>query len=146
MKFQIINGPNLNLIGKREKDIYGEISMEDYLNLLKDHFRDMSLGYSQSNREGEIIDKVQQSGKESDGLIINAGGYTHTSVSIRDAIAAIDIPVVEVHISHIYQRESFRHTSLLAPVCEGSIVGFGLDGYRLALEALRLIHAQRSKR
>lgn len=120
--------------------------MEDYLNLLKDHFRDMSLGYSQSNREGEIIDKVQQSGKESDGLIINAGGYTHTSVSIRDAIAAIDIPVVEVHISHIYQRESFRHTSLLAPVCEGSIVGFGLDGYRLALEALRLIHAQRSKR
>lgn len=146
MKFQIINGPNLNLIGKREKDIYGEISMEDYLNLLKDHFRDMSLGYSQSNREGEIIDKVQQSGKESDGLIINAGGYTHTSVSIRDAITAIDIPVVEVHISHIYQRESFRHTSLLAPVCEGSIVGFGLDGYRLALEALRLIHAQRSKR
>ena len=146
MKFQIINGPNLNLVGKREKDIYGDISMEDYLKLLKEHFKDMTLDYYQSNLEGEIVDQIQQASGRVDGLVINGGGYTHTSVSIRDAIASVSLPVVEVHISNIYQRESFRHTSLMAPVCEGSVIGFGLDGYRLAIEALRMIHTRQSNR
>lgn len=145
MKFQVINGPNLNLVGKREKDIYGDISMDDYFKLLREHFKDMSLEYYQSNVEGEIIDKIQQASGDFDGLVINGGGYTHTSVSIRDAIASVSLPVVEVHISNIYQRESFRHTSFIAPVCDGSLIGFGLDGYRLAIEALRMIHTRQSR-
>lgn len=145
MKFQIINGPNLNLVGKREKDIYGDISVDDYVKLLRKHFEDISLEYDQSNIEGEIVDAIQKADGEFDGLVINGGGYTHTSVSIRDAIASVSLPVVEVHISNLYKRESFRHTSMIAPVCRGSLIGFGLDGYRLAIEALRMIHTQKSK-
>jgi len=145
MKFQIINGPNLNLIGKREKEVYGDIKMEDYLKLLREHFQDMTLEYYQSNLEGELIDQIQQSAGEYKGIVLNAGGYTHTSVSIRDAIASVSTPVVEVHISQLMKRESFRHTSLIAPVCSGTIMGFGLDGYRLAIEALRLMVTQQSK-
>ena len=146
IKFQIINGPNLNLVGKREKNIYGDISMDEYIGLLREHFKDMDLEYYQSNIEGEIVEAIQQASGNYDGVVINGGGYTNSSVSIRDAIASVSLPVVEVHISNIYQRESFRHTSLIAPVCEGSLIGFGLDGYRLAVEALRMIHTQKSKR
>ena len=146
MKFQIINGPNLNLIGKREKEVYGEIKMEDYLKLLREHFPDMTLDYYQSNQEGDLIDQIQQSAGSFDGIVLNAGGYTHTSVSLRDAIASVSKPVVEVHISHLLKRESFRHASMIAPVCSGTIMGFGLDGYRLAIEALRLMVTQQSKK
>ncbi len=146
MKIQILNGPNLNLIGQREKQIYGDIRLEDYLKLLREHFADITLYDHQTNLEGELVDRIQRAGKEVNGVVLNAGGYTHTSVSIRDAIASIGIPVVEVHVSNIYQRESFRHESYIAPVCEGSIIGFGLDGYRLAIEGLRLIHLQQSKK
>lgn len=145
MKVQIINGPNLNLIGEREKKLYGSIKFEDYIKLLKEHFNTFELNYYQSNVEGEIIDSIQQSRKTMNGIVLNAGAYTHTSVAIRDAIASIKIPVIEVHISNIYDREAFRHTSLLAPKCMGSIVGFGLDGYRLAIEGLRFIHTQKDK-
>lgn len=140
MNIQIINGPNLNLLGKREKEIYGTATFEKYLDLLKKHFEAFHLDYYQSNVEGDIINKIQKTGFEYDGIIINAGGYTHTSVAIADAIAAVEAPVVEVHISNIYAREEIRHTSLLAPKCAGSIVGFGLDGYRLAIESLRIIN------
>mgnify|MGYP006282409927 CR=1 FL=1 len=143
MKVQIINGPNLNLIGKREKEIYGNINFQDYIAILKGHFQDYSLTFFQSNIEGEIIDQIQKADKESDGIILNAGGYTHTSVSIRDAVAAIETPVIEVHITNLYDREDFRHTSLVAPKCHGSIIGFGLDGYRLGIESLRFIHSQK---
>jgi 3-dehydroquinate dehydratase-2 len=146
MKFQIINGPNLNLVGKREKEVYGDIKMEDYLKLLREHFPDMTLDYYQSNHEGELIDQLHQSAASFDGIVLNAGGYTHTSVSLRDAIASVSRPVVEVHISHLLKRETFRHTSLIAPACSGTIMGFGLDGYRLAIEALRLMVTQQSKK
>jgi 3-dehydroquinate dehydratase-2 len=145
MEFQILNGPNLNKVGSREKDIYGDIRMDDYMKLLREHFQDMTLDYYQSNIEGEIIDALQEAAGKYDGLVVNAGGYTHTSVSIRDAIGSLSLPVVEVHISNLSRRESFRHTSLITPVCDGSVMGFGLDGYRLAIEGLRLMIAQRSK-
>ncbi|MFO8234020.1 MAG: type II 3-dehydroquinate dehydratase [Bacteroidales bacterium] len=145
MTIQILNGPNLNLIGQREKDIYGNIKFEDYIKLLKELFTDFEFLYYQSNVEGEIVNKIQQAGKETEGIVINAGAYTHTSVAIRDAITAIKVPVVEVHISNIYDREEFRHKSLLAPKCNGSVIGFGLDGYRLAIEALRFIRSQKNK-
>jgi 3-dehydroquinate dehydratase-2 len=138
MKIQIINGPNLNLLGKREKSIYGNISFEQYLKLLHELFHEFQIDYFQSNVEGEIINKLHEAGFSYDGIILNAGGYTHTSVSIADAIASITTPVVEVHISNILSREEFRHISLIAPKCVGSIMGFGLDSYRLAIEALRL--------
>jgi len=139
MKIQIINGPNLNLIGKREPDIYGDISFEKYLGLLKDLFKDIKIEYYQSNIEGEIISKIHETGFDFDGIVINAGGYTHTSVAIADAIAAVKAPVVEVHISNVFAREDFRKNSLIASKCKGSISGFGLDSYRLAIESLRVI-------
>jgi len=139
MKIQIINGPNLNLLGKREKEIYGDIPFEKYLELLKDVFKDIEIEYYQSNIEGEIINKIQETGYSFNGIVLNAGGYTHTSVAIADAIAAIKTPVVEVHITNIFAREEFRHISLIAPNCMGSISGFGLDSYRLAIESLRVL-------
>jgi len=144
MHIQIINGPNLNLIGQREKEIYGNIKFTDYIRILKEHFQNFTIEYFQSNVEGEIIDQLQKANKEASGVVLNAGGYTHTSVAIRDAIAGLKIPVVEVHISNIYEREEFRHNSYLAPKCVGSIIGFGLDSYRLAIESLRFIKTQKS--
>jgi len=134
MKVIIINGPNLNLLGKREKNIYGNQSFEDYFSSLKTKYAQVDLHYFQSNSEGWIIDKIHEVGFEYDGIIINAGAYTHTSVAIRDAIASVTTPAVEVHISNIHAREEFRHHSHLSAVCKGVIVGLGLDGYRLALE------------
>ena len=130
MKLAIINGPNLNLLGSREKEIYGDQSFLDYFKTLE-HENDVELYYFQSNVEGDIINYLQDFGCE--GFILNAGGYSHTSVSIRDCIAAINTPVIEVHISNISSRESFRHNSLLSPVCEGCIFGFGLKGYQMAI-------------
>ncbi len=133
MKIIIINGPNLNLIGKREEDIYGKQRFENYLESLQKEFNDIKIEYFQSNVEGEIINKLHEIGFTFDGIILNAGGYTHTSVAIADAVKAITTPVVEVHISNIFARETFRHTSFIAPNCIGSITGFGLDSYRLGL-------------
>ena len=138
MKIQIINGPNLNLLGTREVDIYGKGSFNEFLKLLKEHYEDFTIEYYQSNVEGEIINKIQEVGFNFDGIILNAGGYTHTSVAIADAIAAIKSPVVEVHISNIFAREEYRQKSLIAPKCIGSISGFGMDSYRLAFESLRV--------
>ena len=135
MKLIIINGPNLNLLGTRETSVYGNQTFDEYFKLLQSKFTTVELSYFQSNVEGELINKLQEVGFSWDGIILNAGGYTHTSVSIRDAIASIKIPVIEVHISNIYAREEFRHTSLIAPKCKGSISGFGLDSYRLAIES-----------
>lgn len=138
MKITIINGPNLNLLGKREPDTYGHVAFEDYLKLLRELYADIEIDYFQSNVEGELVTKIQEAGFSVDGIVLNAAGYTHTSVSLADAVAAVPAPVVEVHISNILKREEFRHTSLIAPVCIGSIMGFGLDSYRLGVEALRL--------
>ena len=135
MKITIINGPNLNLLGIREKEIYGKESFEEYFNLLKKKYPNIELDYYQSNIEGEIINKLQEKGFKNDGIILNAAGYTHTSVSIADAIKSIKTPVVEVHISNILEREPYRHISLIAPNCKGSIFGFGLKGYDLAIES-----------
>jgi 3-dehydroquinate dehydratase-2 len=135
-KIQIINGPNLNLLGERETEIYGSSSFEDFYDELKEIYSsDVQLAYFHSNIEGELVNKIQEAGKKMDGIILNAAAYTHTSVAIRDAIAAIKVPVVEVHISNVYAREEFRHTSLIAPVCKGVISGFGLDSYILALDS-----------
>ncbi|MCK5345936.1 MAG: type II 3-dehydroquinate dehydratase [Candidatus Heimdallarchaeota archaeon] len=139
MKIQIINGPNINLIGLREKKIYGDISFDAYLKTLKELYKDVEIEHFQSNIEGEIIDKIQQTGFSYDGIILNAGGYTHTSTAIADAIASVITPVVEAHISNILAREEHRHVSMIAPKCAGSIMGFGLDSYRLAIESLRYI-------
>lgn len=136
MHIVIINGPNLNLLGKREIDIYGGQSFEDFLSKLKTTFSQIELTYFQSNIEGEIINTIQQYGFSADGIIINAGGYSHTSIAIGDAIKAITTPVIEVHISNIYSREDFRHHSYLSAVCKGTIIGLGLSGYRLAVEYL----------
>lgn len=137
MKIWIINGPNLNLLGSREENVYGSQSFESYLDELKLAFPLIGLFYYQSNVEGELINQLHKIGNSSeyDGIILNAGGYTHTSVALRDAIAAIQLPVVEVHISNVYARESFRHTSLLSASCKGVIVGFGLESYKLALHS-----------
>jgi 3-dehydroquinate dehydratase II len=135
MKIIIINGPNLNLIGVREKNIYGERTFTDYLAELVVRFKSVNLEYFQSNVEGEIINKLQQVGFSYDGIIMNAGAYSHTSVAIADAVRAIATPVVEVHISNIFAREEFRHISLTAPACRGIISGLGLDSYRLAIES-----------
>ena len=136
MKIALINGPNLNLLGSRETQIYGSQTFESYLAELRLKHPLVELSYFQSNVEGEIINYLQET--EVDGFVLNAGGYTHTSVSIRDCIAAIATPVVEVHISNIAARESFRHTSLLTPVCSGSIIGFGLAGYSLAIQSFEV--------
>jgi 3-dehydroquinate dehydratase-2 len=138
MKIQIINGPNLNLLEKREKSMYGGQSFEGYLKILTDVYSDYEISYFQSNIEGEIVNKIQETGFGYDSIIINAGGYTHTSVAIRDAIEMVKCPVVEVHISNILDRDDFRHKSIIGPVCTGSIMGFGLDSYRLAVESLRI--------
>jgi 3-dehydroquinate dehydratase II len=136
MKIDIINGPNLNLLGRREPEKYGHSSFEEYLSVLKSRFPGIIFNYYQSNIEGEIINEIHKSGFSSDGIILNAGGYTHTSVAITDAITAIKVPVIEVHITNIFAREEFRHSSLIGRNCKGSISGFGLDSYRLAVEAL----------
>lgn len=136
MKLIIINGPNLNLLGRREPEVYGNEPFESYFDKLKKRFPDVELSYFQSNIEGEIVDKIQEFGYSCDGIVINAGGYSHTSVAIRDAIAAVPAPAVEVHISNVFAREDFRHTLLLAPVCRGCISGFGLNGYQMAVESL----------
>ncbi|MFD1255529.1 type II 3-dehydroquinate dehydratase [Mucilaginibacter terrae] len=134
MNIQIINGPNLNLLGVREKSIYGDASFETYFATLQQRYPEHTFSYFQSNKEGELIDKLHNVGFTADGIIINAGAYTHTSIAIADAIAAIATPVIEVHISNVYKRETFRHQSMLAASCRGVIVGFGMDSYRLALE------------
>ena len=134
-QIQIINGPNLNLLGVREPEIYGTQTFEDYFIELRKLFPDASLHYYQSNHEGDIIDKIHEVGFSLDGIILNAGAYTHTSVAIADAIRSVTSPVVEVHISNVFKREAFRHHSFLSEACKGCIVGFGLDSYRLAIES-----------
>ncbi len=133
MKILIMNGPNLNLLGKREPEVYGSINFESYFETLKNTFSNLSLTYFQSNIEGELINKLHEVGFEYDGIVLNAGAYTHTSVALRDAVSGIETPVIEVHISNTHQREDFRHKSFISPVCKGVILGFGLDSYRLAL-------------
>ena len=135
MKLFIINGPNLNLLGVREPSVYGNQSFTQYLEELKKKFASIQIDYFQSNVEGELINKLHEVGFTYDGIILNAGGYTHTSVAIADAISAIKTPVIEVHISNIFAREEFRHNSLIAGKCKGSICGFGMDSYRLAVES-----------
>ena len=135
-KIQIINGPNLNLLGKREPTVYGNQTFEEYFEVLKENFPNYELFYFQSNSEGAIIDKIHEIGFAFDTIIINAGAYTHTSVAIADAIRSISTPVIEVHISNVFKRESFRHHSYLSEVCKGCIVGFGLDSYRLAINSI----------
>ena len=135
-KILILNGPNLNLLGIREPDVYGNRSFDDYLSVLQSQYTDVELDYFQSNIEGELIDKMQEVGFSYDGIVLNAGAYTHTSVALHDCIRAITTPVVEVHISNVHQREAFRHHSMISSACCGVICGFGLDSYRLALEAI----------
>ncbi|MEN0004282.1 MAG: type II 3-dehydroquinate dehydratase [Bacteroidota bacterium] len=134
MKFLIINGPNLNLLGTREPEIYGDESFEHFFARLQQEFPTVTLHYFQSNSEGALIDKLHEVGFSYDGIVLNAGAYTHTSIAIADAISGITTPVIEVHISNVHARESFRHHSYIAPYCEGSIIGLGLSGYKLAIE------------
>ena len=136
MKIAVINGPNLNLLGKREKNIYGDSSFEDYYKTLVVDFPNVELEYYQSNIEGELVDKIHAVGFDYDGIVINAGAYTHTSVALRDAIAGVTTPVIEVHISNVLTRESFRHESVIGPSCVGSIMGFGLNSYKLGIQSL----------
>lgn len=136
MKILLINGPNLNLLGVREKSIYGNTSFETYFQTLRNRFPDIEMEYFQSNIEGELINKIHENGFNCEGIILNAGGYTHTSVAIRDAVSGIKTPVIEVHISNILTRENFRHESIIGPACLGSIMGFGLDSYRLGIESI----------
>ncbi|SFF86525.1 type II 3-dehydroquinate dehydratase [Prevotella sp. KH2C16] len=135
MRIQIINGPNLNLLGVREPDIYGQESFEDYLARLIIRYPDIQFSYYQSNIEGELINKMQEAGFSFDGIILNAGAYTHTSVALHDCIRSLKTPVIEVHISNVSSREGFRHQSLISAACKGVIAGFGLDSYRLAVES-----------
>ncbi|MBR2881747.1 MAG: type II 3-dehydroquinate dehydratase [Prevotella sp.] len=137
MKIQIINGPNLNLLGKREPGIYGSSSFDDYLKELKAKYPELDIDYYQSNIEGELIDKMHEVGFSADGIVLNAGAYTHTSVALHDCIRAISTPVIEVHISNVHQREQFRRHSMISSACRGVICGFGLDSYRLAVEAIK---------
>ena len=136
MKIQIINGPNINLLGKREPSIYGAVSFEDYLVELRRTYPDIEIAYYQSNVEGEMINKIHEVGFDYDGIVLNAGAYTHTSIALQDAIRAVTAPVVEVHISNVHKREEFRHHSYISCACAGVICGFGLHSYRLAIEAL----------
>lgn len=133
MKIQIINGPNLNLLGKREPDIYGNTSFAGYLDRLSKHYPDCDLQYFQSNHEGELIDKIHEVGFAFDGIVLNAGAYTHTSIAILDAIKAVTTPVIEVHISNVHAREDFRHKSVIAPACKGAVIGLGLASYEMAI-------------
>ena len=137
MTIQIINGPNLNLLGVREPDVYGSTSFDDFLPRLRACFPDAQIDYFQSNIEGELINKLQAVGFQCDGIVLNAGAYTHTSIALADCIRAISAPVVEVHISNVHQREAFRHQSMIAAACRGVICGFGLDSYRLAIESFK---------
>ncbi|MEJ8762587.1 type II 3-dehydroquinate dehydratase [Phocaeicola sp. HCN-40430] len=136
MNIQIINGPNINLLGKREPSIYGAVSFEDYLQQLKVKYPEIEIGYYQSNVEGEMINRLHEVGFSCDGIILNAGAYTHTSIALQDAIRAITAPVIEVHISNVHAREEFRHKSMISCACKGVICGFGLESYRLGVEAL----------
>jgi len=136
MKIQIINGPNLNLLGVREPGIYGSESFEVFLAKLQERFPDIEIDYYQSNVEGELINKMQEVSFTCDGIVLNAGAYTHTSVALHDCIRSLKCPVIEVHISNVHQREEFRHKSMISAACKGVICGFGLDSYRLAIEAL----------
>ncbi|WP_303014956.1 type II 3-dehydroquinate dehydratase [uncultured Bacteroides sp.] len=136
MKIQIINGPNINLLGKREPSIYGSVTFEDYLARLRERYAGVEIDYFQSNIEGEMIDCIQHAGFDADGIVLNAGAYTHTSIALQDAIRSVPSPVIEVHISNVHSREPFRHVSMIACACKGVICGFGLNSYRLALEAL----------
>jgi 3-dehydroquinate dehydratase-2 len=135
-KIEIINGPNLNLTGIREPEVYGSTTMEEYLAELRKQFPEVEIGYYQSNVEGELIDRIQQVGFGVDGLIVNMGGYSHTSVALRDALLAVTAPAVEVHLSNIFSREEYRHHSLITSACRGMVCGLGLKGYELALRAL----------
>jgi 3-dehydroquinate dehydratase II len=135
MRIMIINGPNLNLLGKREPEVYGNITFEDYLQELRDKYTAISLEYFQSNIEGELIDKIQEVGFAYDGIILNAAAYTHTSVGIGDAVKAVSSPVIEVHISNTFSREAFRHQSFISANAKGIVIGFGLKSYELALQS-----------
>lgn len=137
MKIAIINGPNLNLTGQREPGIYGKQSFEQYIPCLRDMFPDVDLSYGQSNVEGELIDMIQACGLEGRAVLLNAGGYTHTSVALHDAIAAVPVPVIEIHMSNVAAREEYRRTSLIGSACKGTIAGFGMDSYRLGLLAMK---------
>lgn len=137
MRILIINGPNLNLLGRREPGIYGNSSFDDYLPQLRQRFPQIEIEYYQSNVEGELINKMQQEGFTCQGIVLNAGAYTHTSVALHDCIRSLKCPVIEVHISNVHQREEFRHHSFISSACKGVICGFGLDSYRLAIEALK---------
>lgn len=139
MEIIIINGPNLNLLGRREPSVYGQASFEGYFETLKAAFPEVNLHYFQSNHEGALIDKLHEVGFSYDGIILNAGAYTHTSVALQDAIRGISTPVVEVHISNTFAREAFRHHSYISPVAKGIIVGFGMESYRLAIESLLIV-------
>ena len=136
MKILILNGPNLNLLGKREPEIYGTETFEDYFSTLQAKYLDIELVYFQSNCEGDLVDKIHEVGFSFDGIVMNAGAYTHTSVAIADAISGVSCPVIEVHISNTHKREAFRHKSYLSPVCEGVVLGFGLKSYELGLMGL----------
>lgn len=135
MKIQIINGPNLNLLGTREPGIYGSDTMEAYLDTLRKRYPDIDIDYYQSNIEGELITKLQQVGFTYDGIVLNAGAYTHTSIALHDCIRSLKTPVIEVHISNVHKREEFRHNSYISSACRGVICGFGMDSYRLAIES-----------
>ncbi len=135
-RIQIINGPNLNLLGKREPEIYGNQSFNDYFIQLQHQYPGVELFYLQTNTEGFIIDKIHEVGFDFDGIVLNAGAYTHTSIAIADAIKSVTVPVIEVHISNVFKREAYRHHSFLSEACKGCIIGFGFDSYRLALESL----------
>ncbi len=137
-KIQIINGPNLNLLGKREPTVYGNSSFDSFLDGLREKYPDMEIEYFQSNVEGELINRIHETGFEYDGIILNAGAYTHTSIALHDAIKAVETPVIEVHISNVHAREEFRHHSMISAACRGVILGFGLDSYRLALEFFKI--------
>ena len=135
MRIQIINGPNINLLGKREPSIYGAVSFEEYFRKLVSQYPEVEFAYYQSNVEGEMINKIHEIGFSFDGIILNAGAYTHTSIALQDALRAVTTPAIEVHISNVYTREEFRHKSMISRACKGVICGFGLDSYRLAVEA-----------
>ena len=135
MKILVLNGPNLNLLGKREPEIYGNQSFQDYFNELKLNFKEIELEYYQSNIEGDLLNKIHEVGFSYDAIIFNAGAYTHTSIALGDAIKGVETPVIEVHISNVHSREDFRHTSYIAPYCKGTIAGFGLKSYDLAIQS-----------
>jgi 3-dehydroquinate dehydratase-2 len=136
MRIQIINGPNLNLLGVREPEIYGKKGFEEFLHVLQNSYHDVCIDYYQSNVEGELINKIHEVGFDLDGIVLNAGAYTHYSIALMDAIKSVNTPVIEVHISNVHQREEYRHRSVISSACKGVICGFGLDSYRLAIEAL----------